>query len=537
MLTEATPAHSPTSTPMGGNEIGTAGGDPAWSSAGGGQQAQGSEPSMRVSVDASSAGSVPECNVPQADESAHAAAANFAGRATGEDAPGSSVASDVGLLVSDWEARAAIPAKKLSVLQPSRPWTQASSLRSQDSDAGTPPGDPLSPATFSESAASSRQWSASSSVDDDWSPASSGGLSSWRSVRPSRAERRRMIEERIARAESEVRATRARAANGDGRSDTVSTSSVDHVYMERLQQLRGSNPTPQTATYRSTSSTFTSVTPEPESEPELEPDPEPAQQQAPTGQDLESEENGHQEQVDDSDRDEVLEERRPSPRARDIGTGASSSAMAGVWREAVPPEPVRARSSINRGTTRSPERLPARSPARQPAGMAHGPTTPTVDTRSLPTNVGHRWSPAASPYAAGRTSPWTFATEAERREMAQMEHGLECLVGWSPMAASSSPKGMCSAIVPLPRVRTYARQTSGDIELWTCLRVVAGLAQQHVQLRNDQERRRAADRAVRLKSRQRSQDLLRQISATGSGSSPPTSSGGWSKIAPSSPRW
>lgn len=447
VTTGPTPAHSPTGTPMGGDEIGTAGGDPAWSPAGGGQPAQRSEPPMRFSADASSAASVPECNVPEADESAYVAAAHSAGHgATDEEAPGSSMASGVGLLVSDWEARAAIPARKLSV-------AQAEALRSQDSDAATPPGDPLSPATLSESATSSRQWSASSSVDDDWSPASSGGVSSWRSVRPSRAERRRVLEERIARAESEVKATRARVINGDRGPPTMPTSSADHVYMERLQQLRGSSPTPQT--YRSSHSAFTSVTAEPESEPELEPDPEPAQQQAPTAQDLEWKENGHQEQMDDSDRDEVLEERRPSPRARDVG-GASPSATAGLWREAVPPEPVRARPSNNRGTTRSPERLPARSPTRPPAGTARGPLITTVDTRRSATNTGHRPSPAASSYAAGRTrsSPWSFAHEAETREVARMDHGLECLAGWSPMAASSSPKGVCPAVVPLPRPRT-----------------------------------------------------------------------------------
>eukprot|EP01044_Picomonas_judraskeda_P042635 COSAG03_NODE_22035_length_296_cov_0.761421_1_plen_70_part_10 len=70
---------------------------------------------MCFSADASSAASEPECNVPEADESAYVAAAHSAGHgATDEEAPGSSMASGVGLLVSDWEARAAIPARKLS---------------------------------------------------------------------------------------------------------------------------------------------------------------------------------------------------------------------------------------------------------------------------------------------------------------------------------------------------------------------------------------------------------------------------------------
>ena len=165
-----------------------------------------------------------------------------------------------------------------------------------------------------------------------------------------------------------------------------------------------------------------------------------------TLEEFERKENGLQAyHLGDEEQDDVIGEERLSPR------GESPSANAGAYCEGVPPDSGATRHVANRGASgsalspallvRSPERYQARPQAASGTGL--GPKTPTVDIRGSGANMAHRWSPAASSYTGVKSTPLSFAAEAER-ELQRMEHGLDCLAGWSPMAVSSSPTGMYS---------------------------------------------------------------------------------------------
>lgn len=400
----ATPAHSPTGTPCAADAAAAA--ETVWNSA----------PPVNFRAEPAPSAAEPSPQVQQQPEPSQeedlgpASEQADAGEQGGECADvlesEPAEAPRVGLLVDGWEARAAaVPPETTQLPHPGRPWSRDAGS-SQDSDAATSPGDPLSPGTQSESAASSRPWSAASSVDDDWSGSGSGGGSSTRAVhrtKPSRSERRRLMEERMARAESEVKASRRNATEG-GRAPVLVPSVDDAEYSQRLQRLRGSRDSRQSA------SAFTALAPEPEEER--------PQQQA--WQPVEEEE----EQEEEEDEEE-------QPQASHLGGAA--------------PPP------ITRDAPAAAAPAPAASPAARhsAAGVSRSSSTPHKEPSRWAPGVrgrdddgaGYSRTPqwvaaAAAASTAGNRGP--VLSEADR-SLAKMEHGLDCLAGWSPMAVSSSP--------------------------------------------------------------------------------------------------